>query len=118
MKKNLYVLSTFSILFIFTTWCESKIEQTPKEIVVKEDMTIQPIKVTDTQILKELEFMKREGMITSDTYEKAIRMSVMPRIWKNSDGTISEIYPSCFENSCDWVYTRETIQNMMKQNNI
>ncbi len=117
MNKNLYILSTFSILFILA-WCESKIENSPQEIVVQEDITTKPIKVTDAQILKELEFMKIKWMITSDTYEKAIRMSVMPRIWKNSDGTVSEIYPSCFENSCDWVYARESIQNMMKENNI
>lgn len=72
------------------------------------------IKVKDPEVLKELQFMKNKGIITSEDYKAYINMEEMPTKWGNT-----EVYfPSCEKNGlldCDQVYPREMIQNMMKE---
>ena len=64
-----------------------------------------PIQVTDPEMLKELQFMKNEAMITEEFFEIILRTI-------DDDETF---YPGCKEYFCDMVYGRESIQNKMKE---
>ena len=69
----------------------------------------QPVKVTDPEVIKELQFMRDEKMISDQFYEVLTRMPMPQKIGN------SEVYPGCYESFCDAVNAREGIQQMMKE---
>ena len=69
----------------------------------------QPVKVTDQEVIKELQFMRDENMISDQFYEVLTRMTMPQKIGNR------EVYPGCYESFCDAVNPREGIQNMMKE---
>lgn len=73
-----------------------------------DNILAQPIKVTDPEMLKELQFMRDQDMITSQFYE------IIIRTFDNDE----VIYPGCKEYFCDATNSREGIKNMMKDEEI
>jgi hypothetical protein len=71
-----------------------------------------PIVVSDPQVLKELEFMRDEKIISTWDYEIMLRMENIPFV--TGTGMDDQSYPTCFGSSCDTANTRLGIQNMMK----
>ena len=67
-------------------------------------------KISDPQIIKELQFLKNEGTISSDTYEQLIKMD-MPIKLENGD----EVYPICIGSGCDELLSREYVQNRIRE---
>jgi hypothetical protein len=64
------------------------------------------------QVIKELQFMRDEGMITPEYYEKLIKRDDIPFMWGTE--LWEQMYPTCDEPSCDAVFSRQGVQNMMK----
>ena len=72
--------------------------------------------VTDPQVLRELQFMKDEGMISTKIYEKLILRNNIPMIVDPEKGMSGEHYPTCYdEDVCDELESRAVIQNMMHE---
>lgn len=101
MKKILFILLIFYSFGFLLTGCKYLDDE---------------IKVKDPDVLKELQFMRDEGIITKKDYEQYIRVEEMPTKWGNT-----EVYfPSCEKKGlleCDQVYPREMIQNIMNDKN-
>ncbi len=112
MNKNLYILSFFSILFMLT-WCQNNINQVSEDVILTWDILSQDIKVTDPEVLKELQFMRDEEMLTEEDYQKYLRSDNMPIIWGSKMS--EQYYPSCLESYCDGLIGRIMIQNMIKE---
>lgn len=104
---NVIVIMIFGFLL---TGCQ----QDDTSVGIKDE-----IKVTDSQILKEIQFMKNEGMISSDDYEKLIRMEdvlftpsdIQPMV---GGDPLQQQYYSCPREECDRLMSRKMIQNLMK----
>lgn len=64
------------------------------------------------QVIKELQFMRDEGFITPEYYEKLIKRDDIPLMW--GPELSKQMYPTCDEPQCDGVFARDGIQNMMK----
>lgn len=112
MNKNLYILSIFSILFMLT-WCQNNINQVSQDVIVTGDILLQDIKVTDSEVLKELQFMRDEEELTEEDYQKYLRSDNIPIVWWSKMS--EQYYPSCLEAHCDGLIGRIMIQNMIKE---
>lgn len=64
------------------------------------------------QVIRELQFLRDEGEITLEYYEKLIKRSDIPLMWGTE--LSKQMYPTCDEPSCDAVFSRQGVQNMMK----
>lgn len=103
MRKNVFSLAImFIAIAVLFIGCQQD-----------ESTSLSSQKVTDPEVLKELRFMKNEGMITPDDYEYSTQVGNLPLKWKNYDGTETEMYSSSLNH--DAVYSRATIQNMMRE---
>lgn len=118
--KTIFAFFMIALFGLFLTSCqrddnnliekESDIESEQSIIGQKmsqeeiDKILIQPIKITDQEILNELQFMRDEAMISEQFYE------VLLRTFNNN---INE-YPGCKDYFCDAVYGRQAIQNKMK----
>lgn len=112
MKKSLYIL--FFVLNIFIlAWCKES-NQTSNQVITWSTV-FKEIKVTDPEVLQELQFMRDENMITSASYEEFIRMDMPIKWWESLE---SQYYSSCPEPECDWLFSRKMIRNLMKDKGI
>ena len=64
------------------------------------------------EVIKELQFLRDEGEITPEYYEKLIKRDDIPLMWGTE--LWEQMYPTCDEPSCDTVFSRQGVQNMMK----
>lgn len=102
--SNFVFGSLLAVALLFSAGCKQDAE------------IISDIKVTDSQVLKELQFMKDEKMISTGTYEKLIRRTDIPMIVDAEKGMSGEHYPTCYdEDNCDELDSRALIQQMIKE---
>ena len=102
----------------FNDYCKSNVYTRPRvQVLIKEqDITGKPILVTDPQVLKELEFMRYEKLITEKDYQIMLRRENIP---SDQDKELRmQSYPSCFWPTCDVLNGRDMIQGMMKEKDI
>lgn len=115
MKQKISFVIVFLLMSLFfVSWCEKKIVDSIGEVyTIDSNILSQPIKVTDPEVLKELQFMRDELDITPENYEKLIRMDNIPlKWWSELD---QQHYPLCPEPECDALTSRLSIQNDMKE---
>jgi hypothetical protein len=112
MKKNFYII-VLLLVFFLVSWCQNNNQESDQ--IMTWSIISQEIKVTDPEVLQELQFMRDENMITSGSYEKFIRMDMPIKWWESLE---SQYYSSCTEPECDWLFSRKMIRNLMKDKGI
>ena len=72
-----------------------------------------PIKIKNPDILKELQFMREQDMISEEFYQILLRTSI-------AHFMIGEVrvYPACYYNHCGSYHGRIGIQNLMKEQGV
>ena len=108
--KKLYLWSLVIIASVFMMGCQNN---NKPSVYPDLDMN-QPVLITDKEVLKELEFIRDEGLLREQDYQIILRMDNIPMI--KGKGLTGQVYPSCFNDSCkDNVYTRPWVQALMKE---
>lgn len=104
-KLSLVVGIFFITAILFLTGCKKE-----HSVVTKQEVSSNTI-ISDPDVLKELQFMRDEKIITSENYEKFIRMDNVPL--KYESDVSRQYYRYCPESECDELLSRKMIQEMM-----
>ncbi len=99
------VISLTSLVFLLS--CKKERIRVPQNRISTD------IKIKDPEVLKELQFMRDENIISSENYEKFIRMHNVPLEY--GSGMSHQYYRYCPGPECDELMSRQMIREMMKE---